>query len=120
MKTIRLEIYDFEELNAEAKEKAITEHRDFNLVLLWWEFVYDSFVTLCSSFGITVDKNTITFDGFYSQGDGSGFSAEVEIVTLKNTIENTSWKVYEPDEKFAFSLPDIDRRVMGLIEKGGI
>jgi hypothetical protein len=120
MKTIKLDLYDFEELNAEAKEKVIAGHRDFNLVPLWWDFVYDSFVTVCSSYGIKVDKNAITFAGFYSQGNGSGFSAEVDIVTLKNAIENTTWDAYAPDEKFAFPAPGIDRRVMGLIEKGGI
>ena len=120
MKTIKLDLYEFEELSAEAKEKAIIKHRDFNLVPLWWDFVYDDFVTLCSYLGVNVDKNSISFDGFYSQGDGSGFNADVDIVALKNAVENQSWKQYAPNEEFNFSPHGIDRRVMGLIEKGGI
>jgi len=120
MKTIKLELYDFEELGAEAKEKAIIGHRDYNLVPLWWDFVYDDFVALCGYFGVNVDKNSISFDGFYSQGDGSGFNADVDIVALKNAVENQSWREYAPNERFNFSPHGIDRRVMGLIEKGGI
>ena len=120
MKTIKLDLYEFEELSVEAKEKAIIKHRDFNLVPLWWEFVYDDFVNLCSYLGITVDKDSISFDGFYSQGDGSGFNADVNVVTLKNAVENEAWKTYAPTEQFNFQPHGIDRRVMGLIEKGGI
>ena len=120
MNTIKLDLYEFEELTAEAKEKAIIKHRDFNLVPLWWDFVYDDFVALCSYLGVNVDKNSISFDGFYSQGDGSGFNADVDIVALKNAVENQSWKLYAPNEEFKFSPHGIDRRVMGLIEKGGI
>lgn len=64
MKTIKLDLYGFEELSEEAKEKAIIKHRDFNFVPLWWEFVYDDFVNLCSYLGVTVDKDSISFDGF--------------------------------------------------------
>ncbi|MDB5142964.1 MAG: hypothetical protein JWQ66_1677 [Mucilaginibacter sp.] len=120
MKTIKLQLYEFEELSAEAKEKAVREHRDFNLIPRWWDFVYDDFVTLCSYLGITVDKDTMSFDGFYSQGDGSGFNADVDIVRLKNSIENGAWKAYAPNENFNFLPHGIDRRVMALIEKGGI
>jgi hypothetical protein len=120
MKTIKLDLYEFDELTAEAKEKAIIKHRDFNLVPLWWDFVYDDFVALCSYLGVNVDKNAISFDGFYSQGDGSGFNADVDIVTLKNAVESRSWKEYAPNEQFNFHPHGIDRRVMRLIENGGI
>ena len=120
MKTIKLDLYEFEELSAEAKERAIIKHRDFNLIPLWWDFVYDDFVNLCIYLGVAVDKDSISFDGFYSQGDGSGFNADVNIVALKNAVENQSWKEYAPNEQFNFQPLGIDRRVMGLIEKGGI
>ncbi|MDP9079932.1 MAG: hypothetical protein M3O71_21100 [Bacteroidota bacterium] len=120
MKTVKFDIYEFEELSKEAKEKAILKDRDFNLVPLWWEFVYDDFVNLCSYLGIAVDKDVISFEGFYSQGNGSGFNADVDIIKLKNAIESEEWKIYAPMEKFNFCPHGIDRRVMGLIEKGGI
>ena len=120
MKTILLDLYQFEELSEDAKQKAIADHRDFNLIPLWWDFVYDDFVTLCSYLGVTVDKDKISFQGFYGQGDGCGFTADVDIVRLKNALETEGWKIYAPSLQFNFPAVGIDHRVMGLIEKGGI
>jgi hypothetical protein len=120
MRTVKIDLYQFEELTSEAKQKAIIKYRDFNLDHGWWEFVYEDFINLCSTVGIVVNKNSIAFDGFYSQGDGSGFSADVDIIKLKKSIENENWKSYAPRENFQFPPNNIDRRVMGLIEKGGI
>ena len=67
--------------------------------------------------GIAVIKDKIKFSGFYSQGDGSGFSAKVDILKLITGIENQTWKDYAPMQEFPFTAPDIDRRVLPLLAK---
>lgn len=117
MKTITLKLYSFNELAKEAKEKALTIYRDINTSFDWWDDEYEDFVTLCSYLGIAVIKDSIKFSGFYSQGDGSGFSAKVDLLKLQDAIQKQSWKSFAPRQEFHFLLPDIDRRVLALIAK---
>jgi len=117
MKQITLKLYTFNELDKEAKGKALTTHRDLNVNFDWWDDEYEDFIELCSYMGIAVIKDKIKFRGFYSQGDGSGFSANVDILKLITAIENQSWKDYAPLQEFPFTAPDIDRRVLPLLAK---
>lgn len=41
MKTIQLNLYPFAELNEEAKEKALNDHRFINVDYAWWDSVYE-------------------------------------------------------------------------------
>jgi len=120
MKTIKLDLYDFNELDADAKQKAIVENRDYNLIPQWWDFIYDDFITICAFLGIAVGKNSISFGGFYTQGNGSGFSSDVNIANLLNGMESQGWREYAPDVNFEFPAPGIDHRVMALIVSGDI
>lgn len=115
MKTIQLKLYSFNELAKEAKEKALTKYRDLNVNFNWWEDEFDDFIEICALLAVTVDKESIRFSGFYSQGDGSGFSASVDIPQLAQAIGRQAWKAYAPQQEFPFTMPDIDRRVMGLV-----
>ena len=117
MKTITLKLYGFNELAKEAKEKALTNYRDINADFDWWDNEYEDFITLCSYFGIAVIKDSIKFSGFYSQGDGSGFSAKVDLFKLQDAIEQQAWKSFAPGQEFPFHLPEIDLRVLALIVK---
>ena len=117
MKQITLKLYSFNELDKEAKGKALTTHRDLNVNFDWWDDEFEDFIELCSRIGIAVIKDKIKFRGFYSQGDGSGFSAKVDILKLITAIENQSWKDYAPLQEFPFTTPDIDRRVLPLLAK---
>jgi hypothetical protein len=117
MKQITLKLYSFNELDKEAKGKALTTHRDLNVNFDWWNDEFEDFIVLCSYMGIAVIKDKIKFRGFYSQGDGSGFSAKVDILKLIIAIENQSWKHYAPLQEFPFTAPDIDRRVLPLLAK---
>ena len=117
MKQITLKLYSFNELDKEAKGKALTTHRDLNINFDWWDDEFEDFIELCSYMGIAVIKDKIKFRGFYSQGDGSGFSAKVDILKLITAIENQSWKDYAPLQEFPFTAPDIDRRVLPLLAK---
>ena len=41
MKTIQLNLYAFTELNEDARENAINEHRFINVETNWWQFIYE-------------------------------------------------------------------------------
>ena len=118
MKTITLKLYSFNELDKEAKQKALTTYQDLNVGFNWWDDEFEDFIELCSYLSITVKKESIRFRGFYSQGDGSSFSAIVDIPKLVNAIANQSWKDYAPQQEFVFIEPQIDRRVMALVANG--
>ncbi|GAC1310308.1 MAG: hypothetical protein NVSMB24_27280 [Mucilaginibacter sp.] len=117
MKQITLKLYSFNELDKEAKGKALTTYRDLNVFFDWWDDEFEDFIELCSYMGIAVIKDKIKFRGFYAQGDGSGFSAKVDILKLITAIENQSWKDYAPMQEFPFTAPDIDRRVLPFLAK---
>jgi hypothetical protein len=88
-----------------------------NINFNWWDDEFEDFIELCSYLGIAVIKDAIKFRGFYSQGDGSGFSAKVDIPKLITAIVNQSWKDYAPIQEFPFTAPNIDRRALGLLTK---
>lgn len=44
----------------------------------WWDGVYDQCVEENAALGITVDKDSIRFSGFASQGDGAMFAGTVD------------------------------------------
>jgi hypothetical protein len=118
MKTITLKLYSFSELDKTGKEKALTTYRDLNVNFDWWDDEFEDFIELCSYMGIAVIKDKIKFRGFYSQGDGSGFSAMVDIPKLLMAVANQSWKDYAPMQEFNFSVQQIDRRVIALVANG--
>jgi hypothetical protein len=92
MKQITLKLYSFNELDKEAKGKALTTYQDVNIGFNWWDDEFEDFIELCSYLGIAVIKDKIAFRGFYSQGDGSGFSAQVDLPKLVTAIETQAWK----------------------------
>ena len=118
MKTIKLNLYEFAELEETARQKAIEADRYINVQHQWWEVIYDDFVSICDTIGITVAKKDIFFRGFYSQGDGSGFTAEISLPVLLEGIVNQNWKAYAPKLELDLKVPDIDRRVLTLIQDG--
>jgi len=105
-------------MDKEAKQKALTTYQDLNVGFDWWDDEFEDFVELCACMGIAVIKDAIKFSGFYSQGDGSAFSAKVDIHKLVTAIEQQSWKDYAPMQEFPFIAPDVDRRVLALLDKG--
>jgi len=120
MKTIQLNLYSFEELDEKAKQIALAAYFELNTDYGWWDYTYDDFITICGCLGVTVDKKSMAFEGFYSQGDGSGFNAEVDSSRLLNSIKNRGWRGYAPKLDFDFTLPTIDKRVLRLVTNGKI
>lgn len=77
-RTIEKTVFKFDELDAQAKERARDWYRNGNLDYDWWDAIYSDAVTVGSLLGITIDRNRnrteIYFDGFYCQGQGSSFN----------------------------------------------
>jgi hypothetical protein len=118
MKTIQLKLYEFAELEVQAQQKAIEAHRYINVSHDWWEFIYDDFIQIAKTLGIAIKKDSIHFQGFYSQGDGSAFDAEIDLPKLLEAVNAQNWKSYAPQLELNINLPEIDRRVYRLIING--
>ena len=68
-RTTTIEVYRFDELEDEAKQRAIDNNRDWNVADFdWYEYTLDAWKQLLSSIGI--EDAEIGFSGFSSQGDG--------------------------------------------------
>ena len=117
MKQVTIELYQFSELDETAKSTALDKMRHINLDYGWWDFVYDDFKTIAEFVGITVDLNKCYFSGFYHQGQGSSFTASVDIKKLLQGVQTKAWKEYAPDAKLNFPAIDTDKRILDLIQR---
>jgi len=77
MKTKTINCLLFSELNAEQKEKVIENYRDINIDCDWYSFTLDDWKEKLERQGFMSPE--IYFSGFYSQGDGASFTAEIDI-----------------------------------------
>lgn len=66
-------VYEFHELDDQAKERARMKYREAPLDCDWSEYVLESAVHAGLLLGITTEPRHIRFSGFYSQGDGASF-----------------------------------------------
>ena len=87
MRTIRTKVYKFSELSETSQQKAIEKLFDINVDCDWWEFVYEDFKNLCKTIGIDVDLKKTYFTGFYHQGSGSAFTADIDICECLKAIK---------------------------------
>lgn len=71
MRTVALNVYKYEELSPEDKEKIRDRFRETQCEYDWWEFVYEDATTIGKLLGITIED--IYFSGFWNQGDGACF-----------------------------------------------
>ena len=74
MRTETIEIYTFDELSDESKEKAREWWRKGGLDYDWYESTFSDFVSICEILGFDVIESNIYFSGFWSQGDGASFT----------------------------------------------
>jgi hypothetical protein len=110
MKKIEIEVYEFDELDKEAKEKAREWFRtglsyDFQF---YSEYVIEDAKTIGELFGLSI-KN-IFYSGFSSQGDGACFEASYEYKKggLKKVKEYAP--VDEELHKIVADLQELQRR----------
>jgi len=74
MRTETIEIYTFDELSDDAKEKAREWWRSGGLDYDWYAHIFSDFVTIFEILGFDVIESNIHFSGFWSQGDGASFT----------------------------------------------
>jgi len=86
MRTETINVYKLDELSAEARETAIRSQQDF-LAEMWDpEFTYDYYEEKLQEAGFENAK--INYSGFYSQGDGASFTADINLkVYVQKLIE---------------------------------
>lgn len=71
MEIRQTEVYTFDELSDDAKEKARGWWREGGTDSDWWEYIFDDAKTIATLFGLDIER--VFFSGFSSQGDGACF-----------------------------------------------
>lgn len=107
-------IYTFEELDASAKERARQ----------WWregmefddDFVTDWLVEVCTALEIEINPKKVYCRGFWSQGDGSSYSGDVNAYTLMQHVANGAWHTVAPELELS-NPPTISSHVANLLER---
>lgn len=117
MKTIKIPLYTFSELEKETQETALEHFRYTNVACHWWESDYEDFINLCSTIGISVNPKEIYFRGFYSQGDGSCFASKVDLLAFIESMQKQTWKSYVPTLELNTESCPISPRIINLIER---
>jgi hypothetical protein len=77
MRTIETTIYTFDELSDAAKQRALNQHRYYEVEHDWWNDVYYDWKSKLAERGYSVRYDHMHFTGFCSQGDGACFSGRV-------------------------------------------
>ncbi len=77
MKTKTIKLYQFDELSEEQKAKVIEKHQDINTFDGWSDWLLEDEKDKLSRQGFKNAK--IYYSGFWSQGDGASFSADVDL-----------------------------------------
>ncbi|WP_316835045.1 hypothetical protein [Pedobacter nutrimenti] len=117
MKTIKIKLYEFSELDKAAQQKALEEWRYINVDSdNWFDFSLEHFHTLCKALGIATDSDKISFSGFYSQGDGSSFDSEIDPVVLAKSIAQGTWEEVASIGRLKLSPCPCRQAVLNLIK----
>lgn len=72
--TTSTEVYEFDELSDDAKEKAREWFREGNPDYDWWDHIFTVAHDIGAVLGFDISEKDIHFSGFSSQGDGASFS----------------------------------------------
>lgn len=88
-KTIEITLYQFDELNDKAKEKAVNHYREHWMSHDWWDSTYEYMKEEGEhKHGFRVDD--IRFSGFWSQGDGASWCGAVDLADwVRKTFNST-------------------------------
>lgn len=78
MKTKTYTTYKFNELPAEAKAKVLKNNHDINTEENWYEYYFDEVHERLEDLGY--NNVDISFSGFWSQGDGASFTADIDLI----------------------------------------
>ena len=84
MRTIRTKVYSFTELSSEAREVALNDFRDINTNYDDWDtYELEQMVEKLSEIGF--ENATIQYSGFWSQGNGLSFDADINLLKFATT-----------------------------------
>lgn len=108
METRTYNVYKFDELPKEAKEKAINRWREDGLDYEWYDTVYEDVFMIAKIIGIDLNRRSVKlmngetrydpaiyFSGFSSQGDGACFEGTYQYA--KDSVRKI--KEYAPQDK---------------------
>lgn len=114
MRIKETEVYTYDELDENAKEKAREELRDINTDYDWWDCTYDDIQTIAGYLGLDINQKpyqtmggqtryspSIWFSGFYHQGSGSSYDATWDASKVKDVRE------WAPQDKELHRINDI-------------
>lgn len=102
MKTIEIKVYEFDELGAEAQEKAIEKFADINVDYEWWDCIYDDAkIVGIKIIGFNIDR------GSYCKGKFEHSPEETAKLILEQHGE--SCETYKTAKEF---LDDWDKLVV--------
>ena len=78
MKQVTINLFEFDELSEDAKKEAIELNRDINVDGEYWhEPIIEGATEMLQKYGFR--DIVINFSGFYSQGDGGCFAADLDL-----------------------------------------
>ena len=83
MRIVEQKIYKFSELSEKAQQKAIEDHRNFETEVYSSDFLIDEFKQELANNGFLNAK--ICYGGFWSQGDGLSFNADINLIFFINS-----------------------------------
>jgi hypothetical protein len=101
MKTIELQVFEFQELPPKAQNIVIERYREVMIDDWWYEPIIENFKERLSLLGYwDID---CFFSGFYSQGDGASFEAKYHYEETANP-DNFGERLNKLQEKYSHNL----------------
>jgi len=86
MRTVEIMVYQFRELSENAKEKVLKKFREINVENgTWYESTIDFWKEKLAEHGFNDAK--IYFSGFWSQGDGACFNADIDAYKAAKSLK---------------------------------
>lgn len=94
MREIKVKIYTFEELSSDVQKAVLDKYRFCPIENWdWWQYVYADFIDdVKEKYGVTLDSDNISFDGFYCQGDGASFTHDFTENEVKSLFKSLNIK----------------------------
>jgi hypothetical protein len=86
----------------------------------WWEATYYHFRFLAAHFGITVNVDRTSFSGFYHEGAGCSYEAEIAVTELLACWRQKRWQTVVADHEMTIPEILIDPTIMEQLENGTI
>lgn len=111
MKTKTINLYSFNELSDEAKQFALNKYRYMHVSYgsEWDMFIIEECTTLLKENGF--DDAKILYSGFYSQGDGASFDADIDLEKFLTPNErealkgiDIAWEIYRISHQYVHEL----------------